>query len=57
MSNDGRRNVGLEHKFEPLQDRFGRVARKLRVSVTDRATFGATFACLLSPFGCPSRKF
>ena len=56
MSNDGRRNVGLEHKFEPLQDRFGRVARKLRVSVTDRCNFRCNFCMPVKPVWLPKSE-
>jgi len=56
MSNDGKRNVGLEHKFEPLQDSFGRVARKLRVSVTDRCNFRCDFCMPVKPVWLPKSE-
>ena len=56
MSNDGKRNVALEHKFEPLQDRFGRIARKLRVSVTDRCNFRCDFCMPVKPVWLPKSE-
>ena len=56
MSSDGKHNFALEHKFEPLQDRFGRVARKLRVSVTDRCNFRCDFCMPVKPVWLPKSE-
>ncbi|MGQ9463243.1 MAG: GTP 3',8-cyclase MoaA [Candidatus Fervidibacter sp.] len=53
MSDNGRRNFALEHKTEPLKDRFGRVALKLRISVTDRCNFRCHFCMPLNPVWLP----
>jgi len=56
MGNDGERNIALEHKAEPLRDRFGRVARKLRVSVTDRCNFRCDFCMPVKPVWLPKSE-
>lgn len=56
MSHNGRRDFALEHKTEPLKDRFGRVARKLRISVTDRCNFRCHFCMPLKPVWLPKSE-
>lgn len=56
MSDNGRRDFALEHKTEPLKDRFGRVARKLRISVTDRCNFRCHFCMPLNPVWLPKSE-
>ena len=44
-----RSNVGILAAPRPLVDRFGRVARKLRISVTDRCNFRCNFCMPRNP--------
>lgn len=56
MSDNGRTQFALEHKTEKLEDRFGRVARKLRVSVTDRCNFRCDFCMPFNPVWLPKSE-
>jgi cyclic pyranopterin phosphate synthase len=56
MGNDGKRDIALQHKTEPLQDKFGRVARKLRISVTDRCNFRCDFCMPVNPVWLPKSE-
>ncbi len=56
MSDDGKRNTALQHKSQLLQDKFGRFARKLRVSVTDRCNFRCNFCMPVKPVWLPKSE-
>lgn len=53
MSDNGRKQLALEHRNEQLEDRFRRVARKFRISVTDRCNFRCNFCMPLKPVWLP----
>lgn len=53
MGHNSEGGFTYEHKVEPLRDRFGRVARKLRISVTDRCNLRCSFCMPLKPTWIP----
>ncbi|MFN4179813.1 MAG: GTP 3',8-cyclase MoaA [Armatimonadota bacterium] len=55
--NGSRRNQATpKHRNEQLEDRFGRVARKFRISVTDRCNFRCDFCMPLKPVWLPKSE-
>ncbi len=56
MSDNGRKQIAFEHRNEQLEDRFGRVARKFRISVTDRCNFRCNFCMPIKPVWLPKSE-
>lgn len=56
MSDNGRSHLTLEHKNALLKDRFGRIARKFRISVTDRCNFRCDFCIPFNPVWLPKSE-
>lgn len=53
MENIRESELAIEHKNGQLVDRFGRVARKFRISVTDRCNFRCHFCMPIKPVWKP----
>lgn len=56
MSDNGKQRLPIEHRGAQLEDRFGRVARKLRISVTDRCNFRCNFCMPSNPVWLPKSE-
>lgn len=56
MSDNGHQKLLVDNRGLQLRDRFGRVARKFRISVTDRCNFRCVFCMPTNPVWLPKSE-